>query len=118
MRSEFRRRVEVLRGGEPLPNLAGKIVILVDDGIAMGSTMRAAIKLCRNAGAGRIVVAVPVAGVRTAQGIGDLVDELVVLETPPFFRAVAQVYRNWRDVSDQEVVSIMDVWRREERGGD
>ena len=116
-RDEVRRRVEVLRSGEPLPNLAGKTVILVDDGIAMGSTMQAAIKLCRNASAGRIVVAVPVSGARTAQEIGELVDEMVVLETPPFFRAVAQVYRNWRDVSDREVIRIMNAWREEKRGG-
>jgi predicted phosphoribosyltransferase len=77
----------------------------------MGSTMRAAIKLCEKQGAGRIVVAVPVTGERTAREIGALVDEIVVLEKPPFFRAVAQVYRNWRDVSDREVVHIMKMWQ-------
>jgi putative phosphoribosyl transferase len=115
-REEVQRRVAALRGGEPLPDLAGKTVILVDDGIAMGSTMRAAIKLCRNTGAGRIVVAVPVTGERKAREIGALVDEMVVLEKPPFFRAVAQAYSNWYDVSDREVMRIMDVWRNGRRG--
>jgi putative phosphoribosyl transferase len=110
-REEIERRVQVLRKGNPLPDLSGKTIILVDDGIAMGSTMRAAIKLCENQGAGRIVVAVPVTGERAVQEIGELVDEIVVLETPSFFRAVAQVYRNWYDVSDREVREIMGAWR-------
>ena len=116
-REEIERRVQVLRGGDPLPDLKGKTVILVDDGIAMGSTMRAAIKLCENQGAGRIVVAVPVTGERVAQEIGARVDEIVVLEKPPFFRAVAQVYRNWYDVSDREVLHIMEAWRTGQSAG-
>jgi len=116
VREEVERRIQVLRRGNSLPNLKDKTVILVDDGIAMGSTMRAAIKLCQTQGAGRIVVAVPVTGERAAREIGTLVDEIVVLEKPPFFRAVAQVYRNWYDVSDQEVLEIMDAWRSKERG--
>jgi putative phosphoribosyl transferase len=115
-REEIERRVQVLRRGKPLPDLKGRTVILVDDGIAMGSTMRAAIKLCEHEGAGRIVVAVPVTGEQTAREIGALVDEIVVLEKPPFFRAVAQVYRNWYDVSDREVLRIMETWRNERSG--
>lgn len=115
-REEVQRRIRVLRSGASLPDLTGKTVILVDDGIAMGSTMRAAIKLCKNQGAGRVVVAVPVTGERAAREIGVLVDEIVVLEKPPFFRAVAQVYRNWYDVSDQEVLDIMEAWQSEGRG--
>jgi len=110
---EVERRVRVLRGGSPLPDLKDRTVILVDDGIAMGSTMRAAIKLCKNEGAGRIVVAAPVSGARRAREIEALVDEMVILEKPPFFRAVAQVYRNWYDVSDQEVLRIMEAWRED-----
>jgi putative phosphoribosyl transferase len=110
-REEIERRIRVLRGGNPLPDLKGRTVILVDDGIAMGSTMRAAIKLCENHGVGRIVVAVPATGERAAREIGALVDEIVVLEKPPFFRAVAQVYRNWHDVSDRDVLRIMQAWR-------
>lgn len=114
-REEIERRIQALRKGKPLPNLKGRTVILVDDGIAMGSTMRAAIKLCKNQEAARIVVAVPVTGESVAREIGALVDEIVVLEKPRFFRAVAQVYRNWYDVSDQEVLEIMETWRSETR---
>jgi len=107
---EIERRKKVLRGGRPLPPIAGRTVILIDDGIAMGSTMTASIFSCRNQGAGRIVVAAPVAGKEVAQALEDMVDEVVVLETPPFFRAVAQVYRNWYDVPDSEVIAILRAW--------
>lgn len=104
---EINRRIEVLRKGEPLPEIAGRTVILVDDGLAMGSTMRAAIMLCRKKMAGRIVVAVPVAGKRVADEFSQIADEIVVLEMPRNFMAVAQVYENWYDVSDAEVLDIM-----------
>ncbi len=105
---EVQRRIQVLRVGRPPLPMAGKTVILVDDGLAMGSTMRASIMLCRSKGAARIVVAVPVAGREVARDIGDMADEIVVLETPANFRAVAQVYMNWYDVSDCEVLKIME----------
>ena len=109
-REEIERRIDVLREGRPLPEIAGRTVILVDDGIAMGSTMRASIELCKNKEAGEIVVGVPVAGERAKEEIGQIVDEIVVLESPSFFRAVAQVYESWYDVSDEEVLEIMEKW--------
>ncbi|ODS37290.1 MAG: phosphoribosyltransferase [Candidatus Altiarchaeales archaeon WOR_SM1_86-2] len=105
---EIKRRVDVLRKGKPLPEITGKEVILVDDGIAMGSTMRASIMLCKNKKAGKIIAAVPVSGEDAAEEIGKMVDEMVVLEKPVFFRAVAQVYRNWYDVPDEEVIEILN----------
>jgi len=123
-RQEIERRVAVLRKGEPLPEMEGRTVILVDDGIAMGSTMRAAIKLCRHRNAGRIVVAVPVASPDVAERIEPKrmggktqgPDEIVVLEQPRFFRAVAQVYEHWYDVPDSEVTALMERWRRQHHG--
>ena len=88
---EINRRINVLREGKPLPDIKDKTVILVDDGLAMGSTMQAAIKLCRNKRAKKIIVAVPVAGVDVAENIGKLADEIAVLEMPVDFYAVAQV---------------------------
>ncbi|MFP4655664.1 MAG: phosphoribosyltransferase [Methanohalobium sp.] len=105
---EIKRRIEVLRNGEPLPDMKDRTVILTDDGLAMGSTMNAAIKLCKNRGASKIVVAVPVAGREVVNRIGNLVDDIIVLDIPPFFQAVAQVYENWYDVSDNEVLEIMN----------
>jgi putative phosphoribosyl transferase len=112
-KEEIKERIEIIRKGQPLPEIANKTVILVDDGIAMGSTMRAAIILCKNRRAKKIVVAVPVSGGEVAQEIEKMVDELIVLEKPEFFRAVAQVYRNWHDCSYEEVVGIMEKWRDE-----
>lgn len=111
-RQEIERRVAVLRKGQPLPVIKDRTIILVDDGIAMGSTMRAAIKLCKKQGPATLVVAVPVAGARVKKIIEDLVDRLVVLETPRFFRVVAQVYQDWYDVPDQEVLEMMQTWQQ------
>jgi putative phosphoribosyl transferase len=108
---EIKRRIEVLRKGAPLPVIIDRVLILVDDGIAMGSTMRAAANLCRNKKAQKIVVAAPVSGGETAAQIRRIVDEIVILKKPPLFRAVAEVYANWYDVPDKEVVDIMEKWR-------
>lgn len=109
-KKEVERRVERLRG-EALPDLRGETVILVDDGIAMGSTMRASIKMCRNQGAGKIIAAVPVSSPGVAEEIQKKVDELLVLERPRLFRAVAQAYENWHDVQDEEVIETMERWK-------
>ncbi len=106
-RQEIKRRIAALRKGRPLPQIADRTVILIDDGIAMGSTMRAGISLCRNKKAKKIVVASPVAGPDIAAELARIVDDVVVLEKPPFFRAVAQVYANWYDVCDEEVIRIL-----------
>jgi putative phosphoribosyl transferase len=103
---EVRRRVKVFREGEPLPEIAGRTVILVDDGIATGSTIRAGIAMCRNKHAKNIVVAAPVASPSTTDELAKSADEVVVIEKPRLFRAVAQVYQDWYDVPDEEVLSI------------
>ena len=104
---EIERRIVVLRKGEKFPELKDKTVILVDDGIAMGSTMYASIQLCKNKQAKKIIVASPVAGQETAEQLNSMVDEVAILEKPQFFQAVAQVYLNWYDVSDEEVIEIL-----------
>ena len=106
-KKEIERRIKVLRKGEGLPKLKDKIVILIDDGLAMGSTMRAAIKTVKKEQTEKVVVAVPVAGKEILEVIKKLADEVVCLEVPPFFQAVAQVYENWHDLNDQEVIEII-----------
>ena len=113
--AEIERRVKVLRGEHPLPKIKGRTVILIDDGIAMGSTMRAAIELCKKREARKIVVAVPVTGSEIAGEIGKKVDELVVLEIPRYFRAVAEAYEKWYDVSDGEVLDLLKEQVYEEK---
>ncbi|MFO7890936.1 MAG: phosphoribosyltransferase family protein [bacterium] len=111
-KSVIQKRIRVLRKGRPLPEIEGKSVIVTDDGIAMGSTMMASIALCRNQQAGRIIVAVPVAGPRTVDHIRTKADDLIVLESPAFFQAVAQVYERWTDVTDEEVLDMLESYKK------
>lgn len=115
---EIRRRIHVLREGRPLPAISGQTVILVDDGLAVGSTMKAAVLLCRRRKAGRIVVAAPVAGGRTVREMEAMADEVVILEVPGFFQAVAQVYRHWRDLTYEDVIRVMTEWKSRGESGE
>jgi putative phosphoribosyl transferase len=107
-RQNISRLTGILRHGRELPPLEGRTVIIVDDGIAMGGTMRAAVAMCRNKKAARIVVAAPVSGRDTAADMAGLADEVVILEKPQFFQAVAQVYQEWYDLSDREAVRLLE----------
>ena len=109
---EIERRIQTLRNGKPLPRIKDRIVILVDDGIAMGSTMHTAVALCRKREAEKIIVAVPVAGVQMIEKFSQMADEIIVLESPSDFHAVAQVYENWYDVSDEEVMELLQKMKQ------
>lgn len=109
----IKQRIKILRGGRKLVNLKDKTVILIDDGIAMGSTIEAAIATVRVKGAAEIVVAVPVGGREIIEKIRQQVDELICLEIPRYFYAVAQVYQNWYDVSDEEVIKVLKIGQKE-----
>jgi predicted phosphoribosyltransferase len=115
--AEIERRIEILRNGQPLPEITGRKVILVDEGIATGFKMRAAIKCCKKKDPKKIVVAAPVAGPETGRSLRIMknVDQTVILRKPRFFRTVAQVYENWYDVPDHEVLKIMKRWKQEQR---
>jgi len=113
---EIRRRIKVLRRGQPLPQIKGRTVILVDDGLAMGSTMKAAIALCRKRKAKRVIAAVPVAGEWAAREVAKLADETIILAKPVPFFAVAQSYEKWYDVPDREVLTILSKWESEKNG--
>ena len=113
---EIDRRIEVLRQGKSLPAIKNKTVILVDDGIAMGSTMKAAIMLCRNNNTAKIIAAAPVTGPSIAAEMEKFADLVVILEKPLFFRAVAQAYEVWYDVPDEEVIKIMHEFEQLRRG--
>ncbi|MBU2523380.1 MAG: phosphoribosyltransferase [Nanoarchaeota archaeon] len=109
---EIKRRIEVLRNGKKLPEISGRIVILIDDGLAMGSTMKASITLCKKKKAKKIVVAAPIAGIDVFEEFEKIADKTVILEKPQVFRAVADAYENWYDVSDEEVIRIMNEWEK------
>lgn len=105
---EIQKRIKKYRGGQPLPKLNRKIVILVDDGIATGHTMKAAIALAKNAKAGRIIVAVPVLPKDTFSCFKKET-EIVCLDTPwPFF-AIGRFYRNFEQLTDEEVRNYLSA---------
>lgn len=105
-RSELRRR-EAAYGVNEAPELTGRTVVLVDDGIATGASMLAAVRAVRAAGATRVVVAVPVASPTACRLIDDEVDELICVEAPADFRAVGQVYEDFTQTSDDEVRALL-----------
>lgn len=106
-RAEILRRIKVLRHNRPLADLRGRQVILVDDGIATGSTVQAAVMDCRKAGARRVIVAAPVAAPEARAALENSADQLVIVLKPRFFRAVADFYENWRDVGDEEAYELL-----------
>lgn len=104
---EINRRVRLYRGGAPFPRLDGRTVLLVDDGLATGATFEAAALALRELKPKRLVGAVPVAPPATAERVRALVDELVVLEVPAYFMAVGQVYADFRQVDDAQVLRLL-----------
>jgi putative phosphoribosyl transferase len=105
--AELARREEAYRGGRPPIELAGKTVILVDDGIATGASMLAAIRAIRAAGPSKIVVAVPVAPPSACRQLSDAADDVVSVLVPPGFMAVGEYYRDFRQTSDDEVRKLL-----------
>lgn len=105
--AELTRREEAYRGGRPIADLRGKTVILVDDGIATGASMLAAVRAVRAADPRSIVVAVPVGPPSTCRELGREADDVVCLLMPPGFEAVGQVYADFHQVSDDEVRELL-----------
>lgn len=107
--AELARRARAYRhGGELLP-LAGRTVILVDDGVATGGTARAAVRAARRLEARRVVLAVPVIASGAAEDLRSEVDDLVYLEAPAPFRAVGASYQDFGQVSDAEVIRLLQT---------
>jgi putative phosphoribosyl transferase len=111
-RLELDRRQKLYRGPHPPLDVRNKTVILVDDGLATGATMSAAVEVVRRQGAARIVLAIPVAPEETCRDFEASVDELVYLETPDPFGAVGYWYTDFAQVTDREVVAALDRARR------
>ena len=105
---ELERREHIFRAGRPPLRAEGLTVILVDDGIATGSSVRAAINALRAMKPAFLVVAVPVAPHSTIQRLGGLVDEFICLDAPESFYGVGEFYFDFSQVTDQEVKSLLD----------
>jgi putative phosphoribosyl transferase len=106
-RENARHRVQEYRSDRPPLQLRGQIVILIDDGLATGSTMRAAIASVRARHAHRVVVAVPVSPLDTAEEMKLLSDTFICLDTPAPFYAVGQFYEQFDQVTDEEVIDLL-----------
>jgi putative phosphoribosyl transferase len=104
---EIRRRQTLLRAGRSRVDLADRTVIVVDDGVATGGTVRAALRGVRRANPRRIVLAVGVAPPETIEVLRKEVDDLVCLATPTGFGSVGQFYRDFREISDDEVIALL-----------
>ena len=100
---ELERRERDYRGDRPPPELSGRVVILIDDGLATGATMLAAIAALRKKGPVKIVVAVPVCPPETLQEVERVADETVALFAPDWFRGVGQFYEDFGQITDEEV---------------
>lgn len=114
---EIRRRIQRYRGDKPLPEMKGRTVIIVDDGIATGATLFATIELCKKREPRRIIVAAPVSGLSIVEKLQYRVDEVVILETPANYYAVSQAYEEFRNLSDEDVLRFLKkATRKSERG--
>jgi putative phosphoribosyl transferase len=107
-RAELRRRLVRFRGGRPRVRVAGRIAIVVDDGIATGATIRAACQVARAQHATRVVLAAPVAPAGVASALSDLADEVVCVETPEWLGSIGQWYDDFAQTSDRQVVALLD----------
>ncbi len=109
---EIARRRRLYRGGRELPALAGRLVILADDGVATGATYLASVQALKTAGVGGLVAAIPVGPAETAGLIAQRVDECIMLECPQPFYAVGQHYQDFHQVDDAEVIHCLSTaWK-------
>lgn len=104
---EIRSRMRKYRGDRPYPELEGKTVVIVDDGIATGSTVRAAVKSVRKRGAAEVIIAAPVAPPDTVKELSQVADRVVCLSTPSSFYAIGEFYEEFEQVEDETVRRLM-----------
>jgi putative phosphoribosyl transferase len=106
--AEVERREREYRRGRPVVDLEGATAVVVDDGIATGVTAIAALRWARNAGAARVVLAVPVAPPATIRRLSEEADDVIALETPPRFLAVGEWYEDFAQTTDAEVLAALE----------
>jgi putative phosphoribosyl transferase len=111
-KQEIGRRLKTYRQDKSYPNLRGLDVIVVDDGIATGSTMKAALASVKNRGATSVTVAVPVGPPSTLQELKEIADRVVCLYTPEYFQAIGQFYADFSQTDDEEVIKLLQESKR------
>lgn len=106
-KEEIVRRVGLYREGRKLGSLKGRTIVLVDDGVATGATVKAAVAALEREHPAELIVGLPVAPPETAAELGHMVDQLICLEMPPDFTAVGEYYENFRQTTDREVIELL-----------
>lgn len=114
---EMDRRLQRYRGGRPMPDIQGKTVILVDDGLATGVTARAGIGSLRQLHPGKLLFAAPVCAYEMANRLRQEVDDLICLEIPVDFMAVGAWYTDFKQTTDEEVIGLLERNREERMAG-
>lgn len=112
-KKESARRVKKYRQERPLPSFEGKTVVIVDDGVATGLTMQAAIKGARHQGAARVLVAVPHGAKESLAELRRFGAEVVALDEPDFYGAVGQFYESFPQIEDDEVLALLAAYGRQ-----
>jgi len=114
--AEIKRRLKTYREGAPTPEIKAREVILVDDGVATGSTLKAALRSLRNRGAKPVTVAVPVGPADTVRELQREADRAVCLSTPEPFYAIGEFYEDFEQTTDEEVIELLKRSRRQMKG--
>ena len=112
---EIERRLRLLRGDRPEPEVGGQTAILVDDGLATGVTARAAVEALRQRNPVRLILAVPVCAAKAAELLRSEVDELICLERPSNLMAISLWYQDFYQVEDEEVIELLECAQREQQ---
>ncbi|MGD8747032.1 MAG: phosphoribosyltransferase family protein [Balneolaceae bacterium] len=116
-KEEIQRRIKAYRQGRRLPDLKDRVVILVDDGIASGATIFAALTMCRKHEPEKLIIAAPVSGKTRLTKLSAKADELVILEKREHFFAVSEGYREFTNLSDSQVLELLKQWQQYSKKG-